>query len=199
MCHGLVATLSSSRSLHSADSLFVLVTGLSSGPRTKCPTELWPRWSGGAVLASQGATVRRVSSLAMPLSLWSSCLELGFVPYYALHPLNTATNHLFPSLPIVIWVSHTSSERWPWKTDHSECLQTGLNRKGERNKEKGIRDDLFRDVLMLGIPVVFRKCAFSFLCVILSLSLLSPSVAVSNKSWCLDGSFWTFYACKIWT
>jgi len=58
--------------VHSTDFLFVLVTGLSSGPRTKCPTEPWPRWSGGAVLASRGATVKKVSYPAICLSLQSS-------------------------------------------------------------------------------------------------------------------------------
>lgn len=53
-----------------------------------------------------------------------------------------------------------------------------------------LRDDLFIDVLMLGVPIAqsFRKCAFSMsLCYLLCILLSSPSVAVAAGNWSLDG------------
>lgn len=48
-----------------------------------------------------------------------------------------------------------------------------------------LRDDLFIDVLVLGILIAqsFRKCAFSMsLCYLLHVPLSSPSVAVADES-----------------
>lgn len=165
-CSGKEDVLWLGRKVHPTDCLLVLVTGLLSGPRTKCPTELWPRWSGGAVLASRGATAKRVSHPATHRLLQSTkghvwIDSVGWAGFVHLLRASQTQEQIAYSLHSSSLSEglHTRSKGWSWKSVRAKCLQISLKKK-KRNKEMDTQGCPPYRCVCIWCPH-FRKCVFT--------------------------------------